>query len=144
MSTTEDQVDWHEVDGEIVEPPAPFPVNRIVAFLGPFVAVIAGGLADWLLVHVHFLSTFHVEAGTLANTITQLVIFVVTAGLIWLGQHKWLDGWSKWERAVATNAPGYVPGPFQPVPFPVDEGPGPEPESGPVPEGALDTGTPES
>jgi hypothetical protein len=80
-----------------------FPLNRIVAFCGPYIAVLSGAAADWLLVHVHFLSLFHTTHTTVAGAITQVVVFGVTALLTWLGHQKWLDGYQAW--AYGKNAP---------------------------------------
>ena len=74
-----------------------FHLNKIVAFLGPYIAVISGVVADWLLVHVHVLSTFHLGQDETANAITQLIVFGLTAALVWIGHHKWLDGWQRYE-----------------------------------------------
>ncbi len=68
------------------------PLNRIVAFVGPYVSVVSGALAAWLLTHLHVLSTFHLSNGQLATGITQLTVFAITAGLTWLGHQKWLTG----------------------------------------------------
>lgn len=80
------------------------PTNRIVAFLGPYIAVISGALADWLLVHVHVLALFHTTHDQIASTITQAVVFGLTALLVWLGQQKWLDGWIKLGAGAAVSA----------------------------------------
>lgn len=74
-----------------------FPLNRIVAFLGPYVAIGSGVIADWLIVHVHLLELFHTTATQVAGAITQLTVFGLTALLTWLGQQKWLSGWQNWE-----------------------------------------------
>jgi len=85
------------------------PVNRIVAFLGPYIAIASGVVTDWLLVHVHLLALFHTTHEQIASTITQVVVFGLTALLVWLGQQKWLEGWQRFERTAtappATAAP---------------------------------------
>ncbi len=68
------------------------PLNRIVAFLGPYIAVGSGALAAWLLAHLHVFSLFHLTHDQVATAITQLVVFGITAGLTWLGHQKWLNG----------------------------------------------------
>lgn len=71
-----------------------FPVNRVVAFLGPVIAIVAGTVADWLLVHVHVLGTFY-DRDQVSRTVAQIVIFGLTAVLVWAGQAKWLSGWQR-------------------------------------------------
>lgn len=69
-----------------------FPINRIVAFVGPYIAILGGIVADWLTAHVHFLAVFHIQGNAVASAFVQLGIFGITAGLIWLGHQKWLEG----------------------------------------------------
>ena len=84
------------------------PINRIVAFVGPYVAVVSGAVADWLIVHVHVLSLFHTSATAITGMLTQGLVFGLTALLVWLGQQKWLSGWQKWESTVVSVASGEV------------------------------------
>ena len=81
-----------------------FPINRIVAFAGPYIAVVSGALADWLIVHVHILSLFHTSETAISGMLTQGLVFGLTALLVWLGQQKWLSGWQNWETRVAGEA----------------------------------------
>lgn len=69
------------------------PLNRIVAFAGPYIAIASGAVADWLLVHVHLLALFHTTHTAIASWLTQATVFGLTALLVWLGQQKWLTGW---------------------------------------------------
>jgi hypothetical protein len=88
------------------------PVNRIVAFAGPYIAVVSGALADWLLVHVHFLGIFHTTKTSIASMLTQGLVFALTSILVWAGHHKWLTGWQQFEATVAgegTNGPDVHP-----------------------------------
>jgi len=78
-------------------------LNRIVAFLGPYLAIAAGAIADWLFVHVHFLANFHVQANQIANAIAQAAVFGLTALVVWLGQQKWLDGFQKWAYSTGVQ-----------------------------------------
>jgi hypothetical protein len=78
-----------------------FPLNRVIAFAGPYIAILSGALADWLLVHVHLLELFHTTKTQVAGAITQLTVFGLTALLTWLGQQKWLTGWQQFEGQVA-------------------------------------------
>jgi hypothetical protein len=87
-----------------------FSLNRIVAFGGPYIAVASGAVADWLLVHVHFLSLFHTTRTTLAGAITQVVVFGVTATLTWLGHQKWLEGYQAWAYGKHSGTAGLPAG----------------------------------
>lgn len=69
-----------------------FPLNRIIAFVGPYVSLGAGALASWLLVHVHLLGLFHLQQDGLATGIAQGTVLILTAVLSWLGQQQWLKG----------------------------------------------------
>ena len=51
------------------------PINRVVAFAGPYLAILSGAIADWLIVHVHLLSLFHTTSTTVSGAITQLGVF---------------------------------------------------------------------
>jgi hypothetical protein len=89
-----------------------FPINRIVAFAGPYIAILSGVIANWLLVHLHFLSSFHTQSSSITKWLTQALVFGFTAGLTWLGHQKWLTGWQKWETMIASevfNGPGLEP-----------------------------------
>lgn len=77
-------------------------VNRIVAFLGPLIAVFAGAVVTWLFTHVHFLSIF--EHDQAQGWVEQGLVFLVTSVLVWLGESKWLDGWQRWEARVVDRA----------------------------------------
>lgn len=80
-----------------------FPLNRIVAFLGPQIAIVAGFVATWLVEHLEFL---HLDATGTTGAVINVITFVLTAALTWAGQHKWLDGWQKYEAVV--NAPVHI------------------------------------
>jgi hypothetical protein len=73
------------------------PMNKVIAFVGPYIAVASGAIADWLLVHVHLLATFHLSHDSTANAIAQLLIFGVVTLVTYAGQHHWLKGWQKFE-----------------------------------------------
>jgi hypothetical protein len=103
----------HDDDHTGTEVPTLFgiPLNRVVAFGGPYIAVGSGVVADWLLVHVHFLSLFHVTHNSLASAVAQGIVFGLTALIVWLGHQKWLDGFQKWAyttvvESAATNVDG--------------------------------------
>jgi hypothetical protein len=73
------------------------PLNRIVAFLGPYIAILSGAVVDWLFVHLHFLTNWHTNQSSITKWLTQALVFGLTSGLVWLGQQSWLKGWIAWE-----------------------------------------------
>lgn len=77
------------------------PLNRVVAFFGPAVALLAGAVASWLGRHFPGL---HLDPTSVTGQVTQVVNFAIGALVTFALQHKWLDGWQKWE-AAATGAP---------------------------------------
>jgi hypothetical protein len=90
-----------------VEPaPAPpaatkYPLNRIVAFAGPYIALLSGAIVDWLFVHLNFLANFHTNESAITTWLTQALVFGLTSLLVWLGQQSWLKGWIAWEAKNA-------------------------------------------
>jgi hypothetical protein len=86
------------------------PINRIVAFAGPYIAILSGAVVDWLFVHLHFLTNWHTNASSITKWLTQALVFGLTSLLVWLGQQKWLQGWIAWEsRAIKGIAATPVP-----------------------------------
>jgi hypothetical protein len=79
------------------------PINRIVAFAGPYIAILSGAVVDWLFVHLHFLTNWHTNASSITKWLTQALVFGLTSGLVWLGQQQWLRGWIAWESKVQTG-----------------------------------------
>ena len=71
-----------------------FPVNRIIVFLGPYIAVASGGAAAWLSQNFPGLIDDPNEA---AAVITQGATFIAGTIVTWALQHKYLDGWQQWE-----------------------------------------------
>ena len=66
------------------------PIDRIVAFLTPYIAVLSGAVADWLFVHIHFLGDFR-DRNQVVMGITQFVVWGLTAVLVWAGSSNWLN-----------------------------------------------------
>lgn len=93
-----------------------FPLNRIVAFAGPHIAWISGVIATWLINNVHILGTGHFGKDKTAAAIAKVITFVLVTLVTYVGQHKWLDGWQKWEQQVVT--PGVA---FDPATDPVND-----------------------
>lgn len=78
------------MDGLIARVEAAWPVNRVVAVLGPIVFVpIAGFLASWTAAHFPGLPA--INSNWLAG------IFALGAASALAAVYKWLDGWQKHE-----------------------------------------------
>ncbi|MGZ6613105.1 MAG: hypothetical protein ACXVFQ_01570 [Solirubrobacteraceae bacterium] len=97
----------------------PFPLNRVVAFLGPFVAIISGAVATWLIEHIPGL---HIDKATLASNITAAIVFLVGAAGTFVMHLKWLTGWQAWEQSLTDvthiATPDLMPsGPYDPTEF---------------------------
>lgn len=91
-----------------------FPLNRIVAFLGPYIALASGAVVDWLFVHLHFLANFHTNNSAITTWLSQALVFGLTSLLVWLGQQSWLKGWIAWESKVIQEIAGTpAPAPAQ-------------------------------
>jgi hypothetical protein len=89
------------------------PLNRILALLGPFIAIASGGVASWLSQNFPGLVTNVPE--TTAGII-QGVTFVVGAAIAWALQHKYLDGWQRWEGGLlAIELAKQTPAPHAPL-----------------------------
>lgn len=63
-------------------------INGFLAFAHPYIAVVAGVVADWLFVHLHFLVGFH-DHDTVVMGITQFVVWGLTSILVWVSTSRW-------------------------------------------------------
>lgn len=64
-------------------------LDQIKQFLSlTVVPVVAGALANWLVVHLHFLAAFHLSATSIAGELTQLGVFAVGVAVTWLASHN--------------------------------------------------------
>jgi len=68
------------------------PLNRIVAFAGPYISVIAGGIASWLVARVNIAGVPGLDQSNLQTSIAGGLTFVLVSGLSWAGHSKWLSG----------------------------------------------------
>jgi hypothetical protein len=68
------------------------PLNRVVAFAGPYISVIAGGIASWLVARVNIAGVPGLDQGNLQTSIAGGLTFVLVTGLSWAGHSKWLSG----------------------------------------------------
>lgn len=56
------------------------------------VPVVAGAVANWLVIHVHLLASFHITATAVGSTLSQLGVFGITAVIAFLTSHHILSG----------------------------------------------------
>jgi hypothetical protein len=68
------------------------PANRIVAFAGPYIAVVAGGVASWLVAKVNLAGLPGLDEDNLKTALTGGFTWLLVAGLAWAGHSKWLTG----------------------------------------------------
>lgn len=94
-----------------------FALNKLVAFVGPWVSVAAGLAATYLVTHLPFLTDmFHTDAAGIAGAIGAVITFAITTLVVWLGHQKWLTGFQKWAYENVPNAlPVIVADPAAPV-----------------------------
>lgn len=77
-----------------------FPVNRVVAYLTPLLATLAGLVSAWLAENLPFIADNLSESALTA-------IFLAGAAAALTAAYQWLAGWQKHEArvAAATNMP---------------------------------------
>src|SRR5262245_1692376 len=95
------------------------PLNRIVTFAGPYISILAGGVAAWLIAKLNVLGIPGLDEKNLATWIAAGLTAILTSGLSHLGQMKWLKGHhieleaETWAAAKANapvdDEPGDVP-----------------------------------
>jgi hypothetical protein len=68
------------------------PLNRIVAFAGPYLSVVAGGIATWLVAKVNIAGQPGLDENNLKTSIAGGLAWLLVAGLTWAGHSKWLAG----------------------------------------------------
>jgi hypothetical protein len=62
-------------------------ITFIIKFISPYVSILAGALASWILVNLKFLGAFHVNHNQVAQIIASVIIFVMTSALTYLSSH---------------------------------------------------------
>lgn len=82
---------------EPIIPGSRFPTNRVIAFLGPYIAIASGLAAAWLSTNFPGLD---LDTNETAAAITQGATFALGALITWALHHKWLTGWQQWEQGV--------------------------------------------
>jgi hypothetical protein len=68
------------------------PLNRIVAFAGPYLSIAGGGVATWIVAKMNLIGVAGLDQGDLAQKIAAGLTFTLTAVLSWLGHMQWLKG----------------------------------------------------
>jgi hypothetical protein len=68
------------------------PLNRVVAFAGPYFSLIAGAIVAWLAARVNIAGIPGLDQQNLQTAIAGGLAFLLTSGLTWAGQQKWLTG----------------------------------------------------
>lgn len=68
------------------------PLNRLVAFVGPYIALASGALSSWLVVHVKVIGSLGLGQDKLAHGVAYAATALVGAAIPHLGMQKWLDG----------------------------------------------------
>lgn len=68
------------------------PMNRVVAFLGPYISAAAGLAAAWLVAKVNVLGLPGLDEHNATTLISAGLTQVVVTGVTWLGHSKWLTG----------------------------------------------------
>jgi hypothetical protein len=68
------------------------PLNRVVAFAGPYIAIVSGAVAAWLLTKVNIAGIPGLDEHNVETAVGAGLTFGLTSGLAWLGHQKWLTG----------------------------------------------------
>ena len=68
------------------------PLNRVVAFVGPYVSAIAGGIASWMVARVNVAGLPGLDQNNLKTGIAGALTWLLVSGLTWAGHSKWLTG----------------------------------------------------
>jgi hypothetical protein len=79
------------------------PLNRVVAFVGPYTSAIAGGIASWLVARVNIAGLPGLDQNNLKTGIAGGLTWLLVAGLTWAGHSKWLTG-----HQIAMEADAHV------------------------------------
>src|ERR1044072_8372976 len=70
----------------------PIPLNRLVAFAGPYVSIVAATIATWLVAKLNALGIPGIDGDELAQQVGAALTFTLVSALTWLGQSQWLNG----------------------------------------------------
>lgn len=89
-------------------------LNRVVAFTGPYVSVVAAALATWIIAKANALGIAGLDQDATTQQIAAAITFILTAALSWAGQSKWLRGHQLWEMAQAEQQTQLLAQPQEP------------------------------
>ena len=70
----------------------PIPLNRLVAFAGPYISILSGIVATWLIAKANALGIPGLDQDDLAQQVAAALTFTLVAVLTWLGSAQWLKG----------------------------------------------------
>ena len=70
----------------------PIPLNRLVAFAGPYISIFAGVIATWVIAKANALGISGLDESDLAQQLAAGLTFTLVAVLTWLGSSQWLKG----------------------------------------------------
>lgn len=75
-------------------PTIKLPLNRIIAFFGPYISLLAGALSAWLIAKMNVLAIpgLGLNGDMLETAIAAGLSGLLTSTLLHLGQMKWLKG----------------------------------------------------
>lgn len=68
------------------------PLNRVVAFVGPYISLAAGGAAAWVVAKANLLGVPGLDQANVATYLTGAGTWALTSGLSALGHSQWLKG----------------------------------------------------
>ena len=90
------------------------PINRVVAFLGPWIALVSTAITTWLIAHVNVLGIPGLDHANTATYVAGALTALVTAGLQALGGWAWLKGHHiQLQGDAAVAAAALAPVPYQ-------------------------------
>jgi hypothetical protein len=101
------------------------PLNRIIAFAGPYISLGAGAVTTWLFVKLNLIGVpgLGERQNELATGLAAAGTWTLTSVLTWLGQSKWLKGHQiQIEADAAVTAAALAPVPPDQAVAALDDG----------------------
>jgi hypothetical protein len=99
------------------------PLNRVVAFAGPYISAVAGGTASWLVAKVNIAGLPGLDQNNLQTAIAGALAWLLVTGLTWAGHSKWLTGHHiELDAEARVNAAGMAAAAATPPPSVPDAG----------------------
>jgi hypothetical protein len=99
------------------------PLNRVVAFAGPYFSAAAGGIASWLVAKVNIAGLPGLDQNNVKTAIAGGFTWLLVAGLTWAGHSKWLTGHHIQMEADARTSAAAMTLAATPAPTPVPDTP---------------------